>query len=325
MREMDGLSYAELADALGVSLPAVKSLLVRARIGLVEAVEARETACTDIRHDLADAFDRGVRASGRAQRHMRDCAGCVEYRSQLRAVRDGLHSLSPGPGPLTAALKLLGIGGAGSAGAASAGGGAAASGGVIAVAGGGTVTKVAAVVCCAALTAGGAVEVQRIVKPTPHSPSAQRAASASSPAGGPAAILRHVTAPPTTPISRRAEPAAAARRAAPRATVVAGPAVTQGRGLDSANARAANGSAHKADALTGGATAPDETTGFGDGVDGLTPRGPAAPAPDKGPGAPTQPPQPAAPGGLAAPAESPGAATISAPVQQPESTPPAAP
>src|SRR5690606_33336684 len=37
MREMDGLSYAELSDALCLSLPAVKSLLVRARIGLVEA------------------------------------------------------------------------------------------------------------------------------------------------------------------------------------------------------------------------------------------------------------------------------------------------
>ena len=31
MREMDGLSYAELSEALGVSLQAVKSLLVRAR------------------------------------------------------------------------------------------------------------------------------------------------------------------------------------------------------------------------------------------------------------------------------------------------------
>ena len=33
MREMDGLSYADLAAALDVSIPAVKSLLVRARMG----------------------------------------------------------------------------------------------------------------------------------------------------------------------------------------------------------------------------------------------------------------------------------------------------
>ncbi|MDX6682972.1 MAG: hypothetical protein QOG94_3011, partial [Solirubrobacteraceae bacterium] len=91
MREMDGLSYAELAEALGVSLQAVKSLLVRARIGLVEAVEARDTACSEIRLDLADAFDRGVRASGLARRHLRDCDGCVAYRTQLRTVRHGLN------------------------------------------------------------------------------------------------------------------------------------------------------------------------------------------------------------------------------------------
>ena len=90
MREIDGLSYAELGDALGISLQAVKSLLVRARIGLVEAVEARDTACAEIRLDLADAFDRGVRASGLARRHLRDCDGCVEYRAQLRGVRQGL-------------------------------------------------------------------------------------------------------------------------------------------------------------------------------------------------------------------------------------------
>ncbi|MGH2898485.1 MAG: RNA polymerase sigma factor, partial [Solirubrobacteraceae bacterium] len=84
MREMDGMSYAELSDALGVSLQAVKSLLVRARIGLVEAVEARDTACAEIRSDLAGSFDRGVRASGRSRRHLRDCSGCSAYRTQLR-------------------------------------------------------------------------------------------------------------------------------------------------------------------------------------------------------------------------------------------------
>src|SRR4051794_11308123 len=36
MRELDGMSYADLANALGVTVPAVKSLLVRARVGLVD-------------------------------------------------------------------------------------------------------------------------------------------------------------------------------------------------------------------------------------------------------------------------------------------------
>src|SRR4051812_37848768 len=60
MREMDGMSYAELAEALDTTVPAVKSLLVRARIGLVEATDARDADCADIRHDLAASYDRGV-------------------------------------------------------------------------------------------------------------------------------------------------------------------------------------------------------------------------------------------------------------------------
>ena len=53
MREIDGMSYADLAGALDVTVPAVKSLLVRARLGLVEAAEARSTDCVVIREDLA--------------------------------------------------------------------------------------------------------------------------------------------------------------------------------------------------------------------------------------------------------------------------------
>ena len=68
MREMDGLAYADIADALAVTVPAVKSLLVRARVGLVEAQEARDADCAEIREDLLRAYDKGVKASGRARR-----------------------------------------------------------------------------------------------------------------------------------------------------------------------------------------------------------------------------------------------------------------
>jgi RNA polymerase sigma factor (sigma-70 family) len=44
IRELDGLSYAELAEALDTTVPAVKSLLVRARMNLAAAAEAREPA-----------------------------------------------------------------------------------------------------------------------------------------------------------------------------------------------------------------------------------------------------------------------------------------
>jgi RNA polymerase sigma factor (sigma-70 family) len=157
MRELEGMSYNELAGALSVSVPAVKSLLVRARGGLTEAQLARETPCGDIRTDLITANDRGVRASGRSRRHLRDCKDCRTYRRSLKALQAGDTRLG----------ALLGIGGS----SAAAGGGAAASSG--ALFGGGvaaaTATKVAAAVCCVAMFGGGAVEASRqLQQPATH-------------------------------------------------------------------------------------------------------------------------------------------------------------
>ncbi len=167
MREMSGMAYTEIAVVLGLSVPAVKSLLVRARMSLAAAVEARDTACHQIRSDLVDAHERGVRPSGLARRHLRDCSACREYRSELRGVRQ-LAALTPALGPLGILARLIGFG-------HGAGGGAAAGGtgsGVLAAGGaasagttvfGAAATHVAAVVAAAVVTAGGAVEIQRTV------------------------------------------------------------------------------------------------------------------------------------------------------------------
>ncbi len=172
MREMEGLTYHELAAALGLTMPAVKSVLVRARMGLVEAQQARDTPCTAIRADIASSHDRGVRASGRARRHMRECSSCAGYRTTLRGISDALHALSPATGPWGFLAKLVGLGAGGTSaagGAAAAGSGAGAVGATGTLTVGGTaatvgttaaVTKIAAVVCCAAVLGGG-VEVAR--------------------------------------------------------------------------------------------------------------------------------------------------------------------
>ncbi|WP_445148966.1 RNA polymerase sigma factor [Baekduia sp. Peel2402] len=169
MREMEGLSYNDLAAALGVTVPAIKSLLVRARIGLVEAVEARDTACVEIRDDLDSAFGRGVRVSGRARKHLKECAGCRDYRVALRSVEKQLNGLAPSHGPLGLIAKLLGIGGAGSGGGAAVlGGGGAATTATVTTGTAATVgtsavaTKVVAVVAAAAVVGGGAATVQKV-------------------------------------------------------------------------------------------------------------------------------------------------------------------
>jgi len=272
MREIDGLTYAELGAALGVTLPAVKSLLVRARIGLVEAHEARDTACPEIRLDLAASFDRGVRASGLARRHLRDCPGCLAYRAQLRGVSKGLNALTPaGPGLASAGMKLLGLGGAGSASAASAGGGAAAGSGALVAAGGGTMAKVAAAVCCAALTAGGAAEVRDVMT----KPKASAAGSNHGAAQGPAPQVRGGAPPSAVGSSqavvarKRSAAAAAKRRREPAAPAMWAPAPI-----------VASEHGGAADTTTGGAAAPDEEDGFGYGIDGLTPTPEADPSLD---------------------------------------------
>jgi len=164
MRELQGLSYDELAGALGLSIPAVKSLLLRARTGLIDIAVARETPCLEIREELLSAHDRSVRISGRARRHCSDCDACETFRGELKRVRRGFASLTP-TGPLAQLGMLFGLGGGG--GAAAAGGSAAAGGGSVIA--GATAAKIAVAVCCAALlgTAGHAVIAQSSAPPTP--------------------------------------------------------------------------------------------------------------------------------------------------------------
>ena len=42
LREIDALSYDQIAEAMETTIPSVKSLLVRARMSLAEAAEARQ-------------------------------------------------------------------------------------------------------------------------------------------------------------------------------------------------------------------------------------------------------------------------------------------
>jgi RNA polymerase sigma factor (sigma-70 family) len=166
MREMSGMAYTEVAGVLGLSVPAVKSLLVRARLSLTAALEARDTACHEIRAELAAAHDRGVRPSGLARRHLHDCPGCRAYRSELRSVSRQLAALTPALGPLAALARLVGVGSGGGAAAGGTGSGVLAAGGAASAgttAFGAAATHVAAVVAAAVVTAGGAVEIQRTV------------------------------------------------------------------------------------------------------------------------------------------------------------------
>src|SRR4051794_22140853 len=138
LREIDGLTYTEIAQAMGVTLAAVKSLLVRARMALAEASEARILVCDDVRLELAEAAEGLGKVSGPARRHVKDCTSCRRFRGQLRSTTRSLAGLAPfGMFAVVGkffASKLAGAGG-GSAGSAS--GTAGSAGGAGGAAGGG--------------------------------------------------------------------------------------------------------------------------------------------------------------------------------------------
>jgi RNA polymerase sigma factor (sigma-70 family) len=116
LREIDDLTYSDIALAMGTSLPAVKSLLVRARMSLAEASEARILTCDEVRLQLAEAAEGLSKATGPTRRHVKDCESCSRYRGQLRSSTKALGAMAPF-GLLVLFRKLIAatkIGGSGS-------------------------------------------------------------------------------------------------------------------------------------------------------------------------------------------------------------------
>ncbi len=198
LRELGGAHYADIAIALEISVPAVKSLLVRARIALAKSLEGRETACSTIREELALAYDSGGRLNATSKGHLRVCAGCRDFRAELRGTSRQLAGLVPTLGPLGVLANALGFGGAG--GGASAGGGAAVvgSGGALASAGILSGAHVATLITASLVAAGGAVELRNSL--VPASPPAQPApVLVSSPAPSVGAVPSPSPGPTTPP------------------------------------------------------------------------------------------------------------------------------
>ncbi len=107
LREMDALSYEQIADVMETTVPSVKSLLVRARVALAEAAEARKLSCEEVRVELAEVAEGLVRISPPARRHMRDCARCRSFNKQLKQNERTLTALAPVGGLAALVHKLI--------------------------------------------------------------------------------------------------------------------------------------------------------------------------------------------------------------------------
>ena len=105
LREIDALSYDQIAEAMETTIPSVKSLLVRARMSLAEAAEARQLSCDDVRRELAEIAEGLKKASPALRRHVRECEECRDYRTQLRKTTTAMALAFP-IGPLLILKKL---------------------------------------------------------------------------------------------------------------------------------------------------------------------------------------------------------------------------
>lgn len=170
LREIDALSYEQIAEAMDTTIPSVKSLLVRARVSLAEMAEAREMTCEEVREELGEVAE-GIhqRMSPPVRRHVKSCERCGGFRKQLRNTNKALAAVFP-IGPLLffkktilAQLGTTASAGGAAAGATSAAAGTAAAGGASALAGGlsAVAGKTVAGLTAAAIVTAGAVEVRQ--------------------------------------------------------------------------------------------------------------------------------------------------------------------
>lgn len=181
LREIDALSYEQIAEAMETTIPSVKSLLVRARISLAEAAEARNLSCDDVRQELGEVAEGLTKLTAPARRHIRSCDRCRSFRKQLKANNVALAAVMPVGALLLVKKALASKLGAGAAGGASAGAGAGAgaaagtgAAGSLATAGAGAIaSKAVAGLAAAALVTAGAVEAEHAASahhppPPPH-------------------------------------------------------------------------------------------------------------------------------------------------------------
>jgi RNA polymerase sigma factor (sigma-70 family) len=306
MREIDGLSYDQIATAMDTTVPGVKSLLVRARVALAETAEGRLLTCDVVHLELSDAASGRVRLSGAARRHAKSCETCGVYQAQLGVGRRAAAFWPLAPLALVRELLArLGLGAG--AGASAAGAGAAVSGGAaggVCGACGTAVTttlgaiggKAAVVVATAGLVAAGAAHIDRTAQQAPPAPAPVVQSVQHAPASTSSANVTPTTTKPTP-----AEPSPGGQT--PDATVVDDPTAAEPTNPADGGGTLANPQdpASGPPAITGGMGVPTD------------PASQPMDAPE-----PVEVVDPAAPGAQSQPAPT----TNSSPASTPESAPP---
>src|SRR3954469_8164653 len=135
MRELEGRSYQEISEILGLSVSAVETLIFRARRSLREQLEESIT-CHDAELSISRQLDGRLarKDKGPLRAHLRECEDCARFARSQRAQSGAIKSLALIPLPASLS-SFFGHGGAT----------ATATGGMGAAFGGGVALKAAAV------------------------------------------------------------------------------------------------------------------------------------------------------------------------------------
>jgi RNA polymerase sigma factor (sigma-70 family) len=210
LAELDALSHEEIADTLGVAPKKVKALVFQARESLLASRVARETDCSEIREQLATQRGGALRR-GNLRRHLRECAGCRDFRREIERQRRRLAVLLPVVPTLALREAVLGAGAGGGAAAGLGGAG----GAVFSTAlKSGLVRVSIGALAAGGGTAGTLVATHDLVLPSISSYHGHRHASAAArnAFGGSAAVAKSSSASPVSDAASLPEPARALKR-----------------------------------------------------------------------------------------------------------------
>jgi RNA polymerase sigma factor (sigma-70 family) len=229
MRELEGRSYAEIAEVLDISVAAVETLMFRARRALREQLEGGLT-CDEAEQTLASLQKRKLSGADRGalRAHLRECKDCATLERRQRAQRGTLEHL--GTVPLPASLATF-LGGGASGGAAA--------GGI------GIAAKVATVLAAGlVVTAVGHETLKARATDTP-TPPAKRTSVQPRPAGSASTSARHANRSQRTKTrhanSKHATSHSAARASAAQEPVTPKPRVEPNRGESSSGGQQSAG------------------------------------------------------------------------------------
>jgi RNA polymerase sigma factor (sigma-70 family) len=112
MRELEGRSYQEIAEIMGISVSAVETLIFRARRALREQLEEGIT-CHEAELAISKQLDQRLsrQDKGALRAHLRECDECAGFARSQRAQRGALKALGAIPLPQSL-VGLFGGGGA---------------------------------------------------------------------------------------------------------------------------------------------------------------------------------------------------------------------